>query len=90
MYVSVDDGDDPVAVVEGPVVGSAEENEVVDGCFAAVDPGLEMVGVTVDGWGAAHDAALVADVQGAAHRSRHQALGPADSSTVPSRTNWPV
>jgi hypothetical protein len=38
LDVSVDDGDDPVAVVEGAMVCPAEEYQVVDRGFAAVDP----------------------------------------------------
>ena len=75
---AVGDGDGPVAVVEVGVVAAAEEGEVVDRGDAAADPGLQVVGVALDGRGSAHDTALVAGVQGAAHSGGDEALGAAD------------
>src|SRR5690242_1512071 len=64
---AVGDGDGPVACVEVDVVTAAEQGEVGDLGFAAVDPGDQVVRVALDWWGTAHYAAAVAGVEGAAH-----------------------
>src|SRR4051812_36178625 len=69
--LAVGDGDGPVACVEVDVVTAAEQDEVGDLGFAAVDPRDEVVGVALDRWGAAHYAAAVAGVEGAAHGAGH-------------------
>jgi hypothetical protein len=75
---AVEDADVPVAGVEVEVVAFAEQGEVVDGGGAAVEPGDDVVGLALDGWGVADDAAFVAGVEGAAHGAGDEALGGAD------------
>ena len=77
-YFAVDDGDLPVAGVEVAVVTAAEQNEVVYGGFAAVDPGFEVVSVAADRWCAADYATFVAVVEGFAHAGGDEADGAAD------------
>ena len=76
--LAVGDGDGPVAVVQVDVVAAAQQAQVVHGGGAAVDPGLQVVGVALHRRRTAHDAAFVAGVQGAAHRAGDEPLGPPD------------
>ena len=75
---AVGDVDGPVAGVQVAVTPFAEQDEVGDLGFAAVDPRLHVVGVAVDGWGAAADAALVAGDEGFADRAGREPDGGAD------------
>src|SRR5215217_1389707 len=75
---AVEDSDVPVAGVQVQVVPFAEQGQVGDGGGAAVEPGDDVVGFALDGWGAADDAAFVAGVEGSAHGARDQALTGAD------------
>jgi hypothetical protein len=60
----VDDGDGPVAVVQGVVIDPAQQHQVGEAGHAAVEPADDVVGVAVDRWRMADHAALVAPVQG--------------------------
>jgi hypothetical protein len=64
--------------VEVHVVSAAEQSQVADRGHTSVDPAVKMVGVTLDRWSSADDAAFVAGVQGAAHRAGDQSFGAAD------------
>jgi hypothetical protein len=75
---TVGDRDGPVPGVQVDVMAAAEQDEVMDCGRAAVDPGVEVVGVAVDGWCSADDAAFVASIQGTAHRPGDQAFRAAD------------
>ncbi|GAA3084304.1 hypothetical protein GCM10010530_07830 [Kribbella aluminosa] len=67
-----------MAGVEVGVVPAAEQDEVCQGCRAAVYPGDQMVCVAHD-WGCcADDAAAVAGVQGAADGFGDEAFAAAD------------
>ena len=78
MDDAVDDPDVPVAGVQVAVASLAEEHQVGDLGFASVDPADDVVGVAVDGWGAAADAAFVSGDQGFAHGSGGESDGGAD------------
>src|SRR6266496_2104104 len=56
----------------GHTVPLAEQDQVGDAGFAAVDPMHQVVGFALDGWGAADDAAAVAGVQRQPHRAGDQ------------------
>ena len=75
---AVRDDDGPVAGVQVDVVSAAEQDQVRDLGFAAVDPGDQVVGVALDWWCAADDAPLVARVQRASHCARDQPFGATD------------
>src|SRR3954452_468272 len=75
---AVEDSDEPVAGVQVQVVPFAEQGQVGDGGWAAVQPGDNVVRFALDGWGAADHAAFVAGVEGSAHGARDQALTGAD------------
>src|SRR5215216_4072493 len=75
---AVDDLDGPVAGVQVDVVPATDQHQIPDRGHAAVEPRCQVVGVAVDGWGAADHAALVAGVQGAPDRAGDESFGAAD------------